>query len=540
MDISYNTNQLSEDIATKVDRQFYPWSYVSNDVPRGWVFEGFTDNVMEEAKRYLKLLYEVAFLCTGNNALADTLSSPGYQKFQVKSVNTQDVYNTLMPDLMMAVNGNAREKIAIVNCKTLTLTQMMIAQVDAERQRTSEFVPPYTIQQMLIDADRLVIYSITDTTSGDISIVAVRYNVPGDTMKAISLCTQAYLTAVHRHSALFIENQELHSCLAPENLMTVNDDNRIKMEDFIEGRLAELIKERIDKLDEVIAKAKEEEARLKLERETQLINDSILKSQAEIMRIKIPDTRLKIMKDIASRISSEQSRIDDYDRELQDCKRRLEALQTEYNSYRFREAMGLDTEILKAITQFVGVDKPIKQVERQSENMLYLHCATPILYWEDDEMVNWKNQPDALPVLKAVTSRKYQLMTTCTISLDLADKRVGGFAISMNPELMDALHIGTYQGHPHIARYSCFGNNQDTIVSLLRNNQLDMVFATINNCICQLNLSDGCVCTSLAGAITGRASKKCFMNIETSELVCWNEIRAEFEGNNEEATSEVY
>lgn len=131
-------------------------------------------------------------------------------------------------------------------------------------------------------------------------------------------------------------------------------------------------------------------------------------------------------------------------------------------------------------------------------------------------------------------------MTTCTISLDLANKRVGGFTISMNPELMDALHIGTYQGHPHIARYSCFGNNQDTIVNLLRNNQLDLVFATINNCICQLNLSDGCVCTSLASAITCHASKKCFMNIETGELVSWSDIRVEFEGNNEEATSEVY
>lgn len=280
----------------------------------------------------------------------------------------------------------------------------------------------------------------------------------------------------------------------------------------------------------------EEEARREAERQ-ELMNNiraSALEDSVKALGdFQVLDNSCTRLRDIESKMHGIQTNIRDYERSVIDYRKQLEALQIEYNSYLFgvkEKAKSLQEQL----KDYLSPDSPIKYVEA-NEVSCSIYLMSPIIYWEQDELEQWKTVDSGqyYKVLQVITSGRYQLMTSCRIKFNNTAGISGSDCSMMDTDSYEALgFINTIQ-HPHVGRYSCFGNNETDIRNAIFSSQYDLAINIMIQCAAQLNLTDGCVVRTLCDALTTRDNNhKCFLDTETGKYYSLDEVIS-MEGTNE-------
>jgi hypothetical protein len=229
--------------------------------------------------------------------------------------------------------------------------------------------------------------------------------------------------------------------------------------------------------------------------------------------------------------------IEDYHRQIKDYTKHITQLYLNVEN-KEREYMsilcGKDDDfsyLIKVLDKMMTNDSPLKYYTLLN-GKLELYFINPITYWEDDEIDQWHNTDGGKKWIDLITSKRFQVMTGCKV---VVSNSVAGTSVSLNGNDMystindfvqnrvidggseanednmwsrvneyfspKAVALDKYRKHfvkqPHIARFSCFGNNEHSIIDAFVNNNYDLGMSIIVHCVTQLNLTDGTVVRNL-------------------------------------------
>lgn len=276
--------------------------------------------------------------------------------------------------------------------------------------------------------------------------------------------------------------------------------------------------DREDTIKAIIQEAEEKRRQEALARLEEARANAVAKSLDALSSVTIGDNRADIMKNLSEDIANYVEYIKQYEEKVRTYQAKLEAKKTEYNSYAFRDDESLN--LADVFKDFIGWDKSIKLCTVRASNresIITLICTAPIEFWEEDELVNWKNNKDIYNKLEIITGGRYKLITSCRIELNPTRSVINGLQLDeTSQELVNAEELIT---HPHVGRYGCFGNNENSIRQAMRNRDFYTALCIINQSIYQLNLTDGCVINSLCSKLDSCDTYKTFLDTETGEMV---------------------
>ena len=184
-----------------------------------------------------------------------------------------------------------------------------------------------------------------------------------------------------------------------------------------------------------------------------------------------------------------------------------------------------------------------------------LAFIAPTVYWEDDEVPQW-DRTAYKDEVRLITSKRFQMWTRCLVTIrhdsgvqgtdfdfyttedlfydilhddsllcdtakldELMQSIINKQSLSVRRGIACEQYCGHTIPHPHIARFSCFGNNADLIHKALRDGNYDLALNVIIHCVTQLNLTDSCVVEYTARKIRDNRDVEFFYDTQTNEWI---------------------
>ena len=158
----------------------------------------------------------------------------------------------------------------------------------------------------------------------------------------------------------------------------------------------------------------------------------------------------------------------------------------------------------------------IKDIQKKNSRQVSLYFEAPILYFDDyiiEKLLPNKSGDDKR-ILKAFLDNKYELMTRCLINFRPSD-----FAVNL-----DYVGDGNFIGHPHIDRYSCFGNHSTAIREAAATANYFGAIEQISQAVLNINFTDSCVVNEMLRTLRRDLSRKTWRSKETQVLLSTSEI----------------
>ena len=185
-----------------------------------------------------------------------------------------------------------------------------------------------------------------------------------------------------------------------------------------------------------------------------------------------------------------------------------------------------ETNKANELMEYITTNKALQDFQIENNNMkLYIYAP---LKYVDTAMVEHnyikrasvqESNPNLVKLFKAAyIDETIELWTMTVITLNLS----GADAFGGEANIPSAI-TAKYALHPHINRYSCFGNNRNLIIKGLKSNDIIMA---IEQCIAagmNLNFSDSAVITRLASDLNSRTRNIAtfIKNVETGEFITY-------------------
>lgn len=330
---------------------------------------------------------------------------------------------------------------------------------------------------------------------------------------------------------------------APENVWDtygIDEDNdqifaseEFDVPAFLANNLEQVLAQR--QAEEEARRLREEEERLRKLAEAK---EGLATRTAEFLNgIRVASSAEREQRRIKGDIEDRQSYIRDYLAKVDEYKTQIEALRREYTSYCFN-----DNEDLSPATQLlplIGADKCMRAVISGDSETIYVACVSPIVYWEQDEVAQWKNARNSQvwDSVRVVTSGRFQFMTQAKVGINFARGRISGGDLATDTIAIIS-EAPTLARHPHVARYSCFGNNEYDINQAIKDKKYDVAAAYINSCMMQLNLTDGCVVQTMSDYIHSNSDMLFFYDTVDNKYVSFDDALTIL--NSEGTTDEVH
>lgn len=158
----------------------------------------------------------------------------------------------------------------------------------------------------------------------------------------------------------------------------------------------------------------------------------------------------------------------------------------------------------------------IKDIQKKNSRQVSLYFEAPILYFDDyiiEKLLPNKSGDDKR-ILKAFLDNKYELMTRCLINFRPSD-----FAVSL-----DYVGSDNFIGHPHIDRYSCFGNHSTAIREAAATANYFGAIEQISQAVLNINFTDSCVVNEMLRTLRRESFRKTWRSKETQVLLSTDEI----------------
>lgn len=278
--------------------------------------------------------------------------------------------------------------------------------------------------------------------------------------------------------------------------------------------------------------------------------------------------------ELANEIESYHSQIKELTRHITNLYLTIDDKEREYMSM----LCGTNNEfnnLIEVLNKMLANDSPLRYYNL-TNGRLELYFINPITYWEDDEIDQWHNTEPGAKWIDLITSKRFQVMTACKV---IVNTSVSGTSIpfensSMHDIISDYVqqsiinedskadddnmwsHINdyftdrivvldSYRGHyvkqPHIARFSCFGNNEHSIIEAFRNCNYELGMSIIVHCVTQLNLTDGTVVCELCGLLEDAMFNNiaCIWDTETQQYLTPDNALAMFNNAKEAEANET-
>ena len=173
-----------------------------------------------------------------------------------------------------------------------------------------------------------------------------------------------------------------------------------------------------------------------------------------------------------------------------------------------------DFNVVDCLASYIGVDKPFTKLLKVADNCVYLSAHSDILYYEEDELEQWTvpNKPYYNKLVALLQSTRFKIHTAAVIKFNLNGTVLQG--------MWDDTIFNNAIPQPHVAVYSCFGNNFDTFCEAMKTNNIDYAMAILNNCLMQINLTDGIVVEKLVSQLFKQfVNRPCIHDYETDTYI---------------------
>lgn len=304
------------------------------------------------------------------------------------------------------------------------------------------------------------------------------------------------------------------------------------------------------------------------------INKLVERSKPTVKGNQLPLRGANKKEDLENQIESLRQSIKDYTREITKIYSDIENKEREYMSI----LCGTNDDfanLVAVLDKMLANDSPLKYYNL-IQGKLELYFMNPITYWEDDEIDQWHNTEQGKKWIDLITSKRFQVMTGCKVTIS---NSVTGTAVSLNGDdihntISDFVQnriiaggseadedsmwsrideyfssktvmLSPYKGHyvkqPHIARFSCFGNNERSIIDAFRNYNYDLGMSIVVHCVTQLNLTDGTVVRTLFDFLedANYSDVTCIWDTETQQYLTPNDALAMFNESKEAEANET-
>lgn len=262
------------------------------------------------------------------------------------------------------------------------------------------------------------------------------------------------------------------------------------------------------------------------------------------------------------RIESITRNINDFYREIGKLYLQLDKVNNELKATMFQPQNSLHDKLVQTLNSIYEAPNSFLQTyDLSEEGRLKLMFIAPVLYWEADEVEQWSHSSwSNAKYVKLITSKRFQLW--CNACVDVSNNGLAGYEyetygvkdlfnldnLKPDTDVEDFIktrladysrsNIESFAGykyyghtikHGHVGRYSCFGNNEPTIIKAFREGNYDLAINVIIHCVTQINLTDGIVVEWFCNKLD-RDSTKCILDTETNTWYAPREALAILEG----------
>ena len=158
----------------------------------------------------------------------------------------------------------------------------------------------------------------------------------------------------------------------------------------------------------------------------------------------------------------------------------------------------------------------IKDIQKKNSKQVSLYFEAPILYFDDyiiEKLLPNKTGADKR-ILKVFLDNKYELMTRCLINFRPSD-----FSVNL-----DCVGNDNFIGHPHIDRFSCFGNHTIAIREAAATANYFGAIEQISQAVLNINFTDSCVVNEMLRTLRREPFRKTWRSKETQVLLSTDEI----------------
>lgn len=206
----------------------------------------------------------------------------------------------------------------------------------------------------------------------------------------------------------------------------------------------------------------------------------------------------------------------DYINRASETATKLAALQEELLALNLNKEDDSEGEmILKYLRKHPYVESYKKS---ETSDALILKYKAPILYYDPyviEKYIKNTHDPKRKAIYKTFLDNKYELMTQCEIIFDTTNFNIARNAIGHTPLF----------GHPHIDRFSCFGNHIMAISEAALNYNYFGAFEQITQAVLNLNFTDSAVINEMmANLIHNYPNMLTWRNKKTGAMLSTNEI----------------
>lgn len=162
----------------------------------------------------------------------------------------------------------------------------------------------------------------------------------------------------------------------------------------------------------------------------------------------------------------------------------------------------------------------INNVVVASNQDILLTIDAPIVYYDEYliERIIRQYNPEHKAILKAFLDRKYELMVSTVLQFNTNTFKI-------TPQTHSPQK--TFFGHPHLDRFGCKGNHEDTITEAAMNNNYFGAIEQIIQAVMNLNFADGVVVSQMLCDLTAHprmSTLKTWRSKETEALLTTEEI----------------
>ena len=164
-------------------------------------------------------------------------------------------------------------------------------------------------------------------------------------------------------------------------------------------------------------------------------------------------------------------------------------------------------------------------------NYAYLQVKVPITNYNIKDVEMWYKHPDQLNAVtqtpwlaqlikETFIDGKYQMILTTNVDMPWTS----------NVQWHVAADNSTQMGNPHLTRYKCFSQTQNTVAKYLREGKVLMALNAIIACCASITFTDAAVVNYFMIAITTTCRNvPIIKNVETGKIFCPKDYRAIYE-----------
>lgn len=218
-----------------------------------------------------------------------------------------------------------------------------------------------------------------------------------------------------------------------------------------------------------------------------LTSDAVVEAEFKMFSACIANNTDAQIRQFQKNIDAERSNITYWENEITQSAAKIRDMNEKIDFLRTKHDDDSETRML---FKFLKKNPYIKKFKPVNNNKIHLQYEAPIIYFSDlpaekyltkDYVSGYKKN-----IIKIFLGRKYELMTKCALYFDTSNFRVEFSSRSLDIET-------TAFPHPHIMRFSCFGNHGEAIRQAAEEGNYLGAIEQISQAVMNLNFYDSCV-----------------------------------------------